>query len=342
MRRARHGVIAYRIVSLVVSFLSDGSSSPLLSLSFFYEEDHTMVCYRFQQSILQKDCALDQRLITYHLYHSFVLLPLHDSLNVFVAANKWKHVQTYSDADFLLAHSQYHLRMRSFPCIKNGRQKSGFIIAGSSENHWFQELNCDNQEWFHVEVTEHDVVEEERRPPRLRMEERQDGNSSHTALRRFLLDLPRCLANLIQRNVILFLDYRIIQSFMCSSLCPCPHIQIASCLLTSQEKGAITVLNGFWVVLEFSLHGVPPVQALQPENAVVYVIEERRVKRWVKRNAEDVDLAKKWVTESLEHRYHAIKRRYNGNALGKPVAYCTQPKELITNPVTGDVLFCNL
>lgn len=57
--------------------------------------------------------------------------------------------------------------MSSFPCIRNGRQKSGFIIARSFQGLWFHEVDCDNQEWFHVRVAESDVVEEEQlHPPR--------------------------------------------------------------------------------------------------------------------------------------------------------------------------------
>ena len=257
-----------------------------------------------------------------------------------MATNRWKCHCAYSDSDFLLAHSQYRLRMSSFPCIRNGRQKSGFIIARSFQGLWFHEVDCDNQEWFHVRVAESDVVEEEQlHPPRRSGDEHDDDN---TSLRRFVLDLPHCLASHGLRGTILFLNYRVIQSYLSSSLWPFPHIQIASCLLTREEKGATTVLNGVWVVLEFSLHCVPARQALKLEDAIVYILEERREKRWVKRNAGDVELAKKWVTESLNRRYHAIQRRYNGSATGKPAVYYTRSKEAIVNSATGDVLLCNL
>lgn len=337
-RRAWFGVKAICFPSRVVSFLLDGSPSSLLSLSFFYEESCTLISYRLQQSLFHD---IDQRLITYHLNHAFVVLPLHDGLNLFMATNGWKYDCSPSDSGFLLAHSQYRLRMSSFPCIRNGRQQSGFIIAGSSQSLWFHEVDCDNQEWFHVRVTESDVVEEERLPPPRRSGDESD-DAYRASLRRFVLDLPHCLASHGLRGIIVFLDYRVIQSYMCSSLCPFPHIQIASCLLTREDKGAATVLNGVWVVLEFSLHCVPARQALKPEDAVVYILEERREKRWVKRNAGDVELAKKWVTESLDRRYHAIQRRYNGSTLGKPAVYYTRSKEAIRNPATGDVLLCNL
>ena len=153
-----------------------------------------------------------------------------------MATNRWKCHCAYSDSDFLLAHSQYRLRMSSFPCIRNGRQKSGFIIARSFQGLWFHEVDCDNQEWFHVRVAESDVVEEEQlHPPRRSGDEHDDDN---TSLRRFVLDLPHCLASHGLRGTILFLNYRVIQSYLCSSLCPFPHIQIASCLLTREEKGS--------------------------------------------------------------------------------------------------------
>ena len=114
------------------------------------------MCCRLQLSSLHVHPShIDQRFVLSHRRSSFVLLPLHQSIDLLCVSSQSE--QRGEESAWMHARAEYRLRMSRFRCIPNEEESSGFILASSVHHRWFHEDHTD-QEIYRMRVQQDDVV----------------------------------------------------------------------------------------------------------------------------------------------------------------------------------------